>query len=217
MLSRRRRNPILGLGDVRPGDVDPLEQAVGVRTVPAPVPKAMWQDHKWNGTGYGAFRPKQGEHGTWHWGVDLPNPPTNDVVAPEKATIVQWWKNNTSPNFAGYGPGGVLLKGQSGLFHLLGHLDPSASSWSTGLTFQPGERVGQTAPTGSAGVGGAIPHVHWEVRIEPIDSPSTREGNTLDPLDWSKGVGTTLPLPPKSKGDGWIWLFLLFALGSRRR
>jgi len=216
-MRRRQRLPILGLGDVKPGDIDPHDDTVGVRTVPAPVPKALQLDHKWNGIGYGSFRPKQGPHGTWHWGVDLPNPPTNDVVAPEKATIVELWRNNTSPNFAGYGPGGVLLRGQSGLFHLLGHLDPGASSWSKGLTFQPGERVGQTAPTGSAGVGAATPHVHWEVRIEPIDSPSTREGNTLDPLDWARGVGTPLTNPPGRRGGGWVWLLLLLAIGSRRR
>jgi len=217
----------LYIGDVpkkdtgRPGDLRPGEVASETRTVPAPIPAAMWKDHKDSGRGYGAFRPKQG-NGTWHWGLDLPAGASEPIISPERAVIVAVWTDNSTAPFVGYGPGGVLLRGlTTGVHHLLGHLDPSAWSSASRPTkaevFERGQLVGHTAPTGSDGVGRATPHVHWEVRVQPIDSPDTRKANTLDPIEWVQGNAVTLTDTASSPGiPWWVWLLGAYALGKRR-
>jgi murein DD-endopeptidase MepM/ murein hydrolase activator NlpD len=207
----------------------PGEDVNITRTSPADISSAMAQDHTDSGRGFGAFRPHQGANGTWHWGLDLVQSPSDDVgvVAPEHSTCVEVWLNNTTAPFVGYGPGGVLLKGDSGVYHLLGHLDPSAWSQTSrptiGQVYERGQWVGHTAPTGSDGVGSATPHVHWEVRVQPIDSPSTRKGNTLDPIDWTHGRATSLTgnvltqVPSKKAGGFPWWILLLLAVASKRR
>src|SRR5260221_13339069 len=117
--------------------------------------------------GYGVFRANQGPNGTWHWGIDIATPTTTPVVAPERMSIKFVWTDNATAPFVGYGPAGVLALGQSGAYHLLAHLDPSgwsdASRATKGPTIQKGEGVGFPAPTGSDGLGHAVPPVHWEM------------------------------------------------------
>jgi hypothetical protein len=67
--------------------------------------------------------------------------------------------------------------------------------------------VGQPA-TGGEGLGRATPHVHWEVRIQPIDSPQTRASNTVDPIQWLAGVDVMSAKSSSTSGD-FLWLFAL--------
>lgn len=203
-------------GDARePGDPLPGENIKVSRKPPAPLPK---QDAP--GNGYGATR----ANGVQHWGIDIARSPDADVVAPERGVIVDVWTDNETPNFQGYGPGGVLLKGQSGVFHLLAHLNPArwgrSNAPTIGEVFEAGQLIGHTAGTGTEGVGRAAPHVHWEVRVKPHDTPATRAGNTIPPRRWLAGnpSGRVLSEATPSKSDnGWLLLLLLVALGSKRR
>lgn len=155
------------------------------------------------GNGYGVYRPKQA-NGVWHWGLDIANPVGADVVAPEDGTVAYRWDDNKTAPFVGYGPGGVLLKGASGLYHLLGHTNPAAT---VGELVQGGEVVGHTGDLGAV-----ASHCHWEVRVKPIDSPATRGGNTLNPIAWLKGDNT----PPASRW-GWVLAALMLYVVSRSR
>jgi murein DD-endopeptidase MepM/ murein hydrolase activator NlpD len=200
---------VLGIGDVTDERHPP--HAVTSSTLPP-------------GARFGAFRPNQGPNGTFHWGVDIPGKPGDDVTAPEDMVVVHVWTTNVTPPFAGYGPAGLVARGEhSGRHHLLAHLDPKV--WvdvplvgdarpRVGQRFALGERVGVLAPLD---VGS---HVHWEVRREPVDSPQTRAQNTLDPLVWLAGVdlpgvppGARSPEPPKREsGSGTLVVLFLIAL-----
>lgn len=211
----------------RPGALRVDEDPNRTRTSPAPISDAMDANHTDSGRGFGANRTTH-----MHWGVDLVQSPTDPdgVVAPERSSVVKVWLDNKTAPFVGYGPGGVLLKGlTTGVYHLLGHLDPGA--WSDadrptiGEVFETGQFVGHTAPTGSDGVGKATPHVHWEVRVQPIDDPTTRQANTLDPIDWTHGIATpatatsrgTLTEKTKNGIPWWVWALGLYAISKRRR
>lgn len=200
------------IGDVptlptaRPGEARPGENVATTRTTP--VPKAPLPP----GAKWGVFRPKQGPSGTWHWGVDLPAAWTTVVVAPESMSVVEVWTTNDTPPFSGYGPAGVLAKGDSGVYHLLAHLDPTA--WSADNRPTKGQRYDVGEQVGFPSQDIAPSHVHWEVRLQPIDSPSTRGGNTLDPLAWANGFSVTKAGAP-SGSDWWIWLLVLYAIGRK--
>lgn len=177
---------------------------------------------------FGVFRPKQGPSGTWHWGVDLVEPQGAPVFAPERMTITHVWHDDKTAPFVGYGPSGVLARALDGPlgqphYHLLAHLDPGG--WddngvregldaagnptvlakvltpTVGETFEEGQQVGTVSNLG---------HTHWEIRIQPIDSPATRKGNTYDPLAYvHKGVLNMVTLEDPSD---WSWLFWLGAI-----
>jgi hypothetical protein len=79
--------------------------------------------------------------------------------------------------WSGYGPKGALLRGLSGVFHLLAHLDNLEV------------RVGNELPEGGVvGRGSAVHHVHWEVRTM-ARSPrgAAVVETTLDPGAWLRG------------------------------
>lgn len=185
------------------------------RQPPVPINQDLPQAAK-----YGSFRAQQGPSGTWHWGVDLPAATDTAVVAPERMTIAYVWTDNTTAPFAGYGPAGVLAQGKSGRWHLLAHLDPKA--WTAEgaappapqKVYEKGEQVGFPSPTGGEGVGTAQPHTHWEVRVNPIDAPSTRKANTLDPIAWLGGVDR---VKERSGSGGLLILLALLLYGSRKR
>lgn len=177
--------------------------------------------------GFGVFRPKQGPSGTWHWGVDLAEPPGAPVYAPERMTIVAVWTDDKTAPFVGYGPAGVLAKALDGPpgqthYHLLAHLDPAG--WNdTGLrepvdasggtsvldvvltptkgeTFEQGQQVGTISK---------LAHTHWEIRKEPIDSPATRGGNTFDPVKYVKTGALVMVDKPDPSDLSWLlWLAL---------
>jgi murein DD-endopeptidase MepM/ murein hydrolase activator NlpD len=164
-------------------------------------------------SGYG-FRPVRGAS-QGHWGFDLAGRQGDSVVAPEAMTITRVWGDDSTPPFAGYGPGGVEGLGRSGVYHLLAHLDPITIPVEVGEDVQEGERVGSMP----SHVGAAGPHTHWEVRRREIDDPATRQGNTYVPswwLDaaragWTVADGGGKVLNPGS--GGWLWLLglLIFA------
>jgi murein DD-endopeptidase MepM/ murein hydrolase activator NlpD len=181
-----------------------------------------------------------------HFGVDLAGTAGDPVGSPEAGTVAEVWGVDTDGTradnttvaadgrFDGYGPAGVLIKGDSGVFHLLAHLDPQGwlAPTETSLSLPPtiavprervfvpakgdkvleGEQVGRM-PTH---VGAAGPHVHWEVRKQPIDNPTTRELNTVDPSAWVAAGGDTSKLATvKSIAAGkpgdipfWVWLLV---------
>jgi hypothetical protein len=181
-----------------------------------------------------------------HFGLDLVGGGAGSgVFAPEDSELAMFFgvgadgtvADNTraAAPFDGYGPAGVLLHGRSGAFHLLAHLDPQG--WdenvpnqlpissltnpsekvfppTVGRSYAEGEQVGRM-PT-HVGASGA--HTHWEVRKEPIDNPTTRELNTVDPARWLELRGpdpaTMLSVKPKKGVEvpWWVWVGGLYLL-----
>ena len=108
-----------------------------------------------------------------HWGVDtFTFGGIRDVWAPE-AGIVVAVSDGSSPPFVGYGPGVVLMKGSSGVFHLFSHLELAS------IRVQKGQQIAEGAPIGRFDAAHA--HCHYEVRRNPT-GPS--ETNTIDPVAW---------------------------------
>lgn len=158
-----------------------------------------------------------------HKGVDLAASKGTPVYAPESGVVVLSVSDNVTPPLRGYGPGAVLLRGDSGVNHLLAHLDPEwwdALAWqipaspfegfigpsrapSEGRRYREAEQVGVIAKD----------HVHWEI---------SKGGNRYDPLAWLKTgganvrAGATAP-GGKSGGHGGLILLLLAAFAARRK
>ncbi len=163
-------------------------------------------------SGYGYRLVRGAQQG--HWGYDLSGDEGTSVKAPEPMTVTRVWLDDKTPPFVGYGPGGVEALGRSGVYHLLAHLDPSTIPVEVGESVWEGESVGQMS---------SLRHVHWEVRQQEIDSPSTREGNTIVPLAWMTAVnagwtaaqGTPLKIARGPSGLLWLALILLIARSKR--
>lgn len=110
-----------------------------------------------------------------HWGVDtFTIGGIRDVWAPEAGTVVAV-ADGSSPPFSGYGPGVVLLKGASGVYHLLSHLDYPTIKVRVGMELAEGEPIAKFSA--------AYAHCHYEVRRKPT-GPS--ETNTINPEEWHK-------------------------------
>jgi hypothetical protein len=152
--------------------------------------------------------------GVKHYGLDIP-PPTNGndaVVAPERCIVESKWTDDTTAPFVGYGPGGLLLRGDSGVWHLLAHLDPSSfTTPADGTAFAEGEQLGLIARNVKVSRTWSAPHVHWEVRTKPLAS----HDENLDPVAWLAGKRERLP-----KQDWVTWLLvgaaIYLALKDRR-
>ena len=143
-----------------------------------------------------------------HYGYDLAGATGTPVVAPESMVITRVWSDDKTPPFVGYGPGGVEGLGDSGVYHLLAHLDPGTISVEVGEPVDEGANVGNMS---------ALRHVHWEVRLREIDSPSTREANTLVPNWWVGAVASGWTASQgggkvAKGGDGWLWLVALILI-----
>lgn len=114
-----------------------------------------------------------------------------DVFAPE-AGVVEKVADGSNPPFVGYGPGVVLLRGASGFYHLLSHLDFKTITVKPGQPILEGILLGQfNAEHG---------HTHYEVRKAPT-GPS--ETNTVDPMQWLASEQRKLVAsvaPPSSRG-----------------
>jgi murein DD-endopeptidase MepM/ murein hydrolase activator NlpD len=106
-----------------------------------------------------------------HWGVDT-FAITPEIYAPEAGVVVAV-SDGQSPPFSGYGPGVVLMKGASGFYHLLAHLDLSSIKVSKGEQIAEGTLVGK--------FNARYAHCHYEVRIKPTGPSVT---NTIDPEKW---------------------------------
>jgi murein DD-endopeptidase MepM/ murein hydrolase activator NlpD len=128
-----------------------------------------------------------------HRGMDL-FAKTNAVVAPDSGVVVAV-SDGSSPPWSGYGPGVVVIRGDSGKFLLLGHLDYSTIDVTLGERVAEGQFVAQF----DDGIG----HTHFEVRRE-LTGPS--ETNTLDPSSWVGGGLFKLALIGFVLWGGWkLW------------
>src|SRR5215470_7772971 len=92
-----------------------------------------------------------------HPGVDVAGTAGTPVVAPESGTVVVAGDGASAP-YVGYGPWFAVIQGDSGKFHLLGHLEPAAAGMApVGQAVAAGQVVGTTS---------AANHTHWEVRAK---------------------------------------------------
>jgi|GEM_PF-4108953 len=112
-----------------------------------------------------------------HWGMDLFAGSDRRVVAPESGVVVAV-ANGSSPPWSGFGPGVVVIRGASGVFHLLSHLEFSSIQVGVGLPVSEGTPIGQ--------YDARIAHTHYEVRRK-LTGPSAE--NTIDPSVWLKAQG----------------------------
>jgi murein DD-endopeptidase MepM/ murein hydrolase activator NlpD len=133
----------------------------------------------------------------FHPGVDLYGRAGTPVVSPE-AGVVVIAADGSAPPFVGYGPWVILIRGQSGRYHLLSHLDPGGSHLAPiGKAVAEGELVGKTSDAN---------HTHWEVRMRPTPGAGrTNLANNLDPIGWMKGVGSIVLIAVLGGGAYWIW------------
>ena len=138
-----------------------------------------------------------------HPGVDVAGSAGTPVVAPESGTVVAAGDGASAP-FVGYGPWFVIVQGDSGKFHFLGHLEPAASSMApAGTEVVAGQQVGVTSSAN---------HTHWEVRDKPVPDFANGEDNftnNSDPLAWLSlaaiGAGTLLVVGATGL---FLWLLL---------
>lgn len=133
-------------------------------------------------TPHGAWRyarkdPSDGSCGVraypcFHPGVDLYGPAGTKVYAPEDGVVVAVG-NGASKPWTGYGPWIVVIKGASGIYHLLAHLSPAQAALAlVGARVAAGQLVGVTSSAN---------HVHWEIRIV---ATSAEWANKVDPFAW---------------------------------
>ncbi len=113
-----------------------------------------------------------------HPGVDVLGALGQPVQAPEGGKVVAQ-ADGSSPPWVGYGPWLIVILGDSGKYHLLGHLAPGSSTVAVGQRVEMGQVVGRI---GSAG------HTHWEVRTR-LTPPAgmTNQENNMDPVVWVAG------------------------------
>jgi murein DD-endopeptidase MepM/ murein hydrolase activator NlpD len=169
----------------------------GMRIIPAGKP------------GHGQFPGFEG-----HWALDLQDGAGKPVRAPEAGTVTATWTDDKTPPWAGYGPGGVEIAGVSGVYHVLAHQDPGSLLVGVGDQVAEGEQLGTVSTLG---------HVHWEVRKVAIDSPDTRAGDTVPPIEW---LDSTDPhwvdklsetAPSKATTPWWLWAVALWIVAKGRR
>lgn len=122
-------------------------------------------------------------------------------MAPEAGLVEQVGMLPARPPWTGYAPG-VLLRGDSGRWHLLAHLNGNAAGGHAsspavvvGQRVNLGDVVGYIGPANPADRGEAHHHVHWEVRTRPhvarADEPTWTI--TIDPAHWLAGEEYPLP------------------------
>jgi murein DD-endopeptidase MepM/ murein hydrolase activator NlpD len=129
-----------------------------------------------------------------------------DVFAPESGTIVRITDGKSTP-FSGYGPGVVLMHGDSGFYHLLSHLVLSSINVRSGQRVLDGQRIARFDPE--------IRHTHYEVRREAT-GPS--ETNTVNPLLWFASrqrqlVATAPPKPKEPSNTGGVLVGAVIVTG----
>lgn len=138
-----------------------------------------------------------------HPGVDVAGSAGTPVVAPESGVVVTTGDGNSAP-FVGYGPWFIMIQGDdSGKFHFLGHLDPSAAGMApAGTQVTAGDQVGVTSSAN---------HTHWEVRDQQVPgSGGDNFSNNSDPVAWLAGaqsgaLGTVLLA---AGAAAFLWLLL---------
>lgn len=125
-----------------------------------------------------------------HAGIDLAAPVGDRVLAPESGRVAVVAHASTPSartrfsrpsGWSGYGPSVVVIQGDSGAWHVLGHVDAP--------TVVPGERVREGALVAFVGET-STPHLHWEVRsrLQPPRDAAVVE-ITADPAQWLASGG----------------------------
>jgi murein DD-endopeptidase MepM/ murein hydrolase activator NlpD len=118
-----------------------------------------------------------------HPGTDVNGVRGTPVRAPESGVVVAASAGSSSP-FGGYGPWVIVIKGDGGKYHLLGHLDPiNLMMAPVGRRVVAGDQVGTTSSAN---------HTHWEVRkkLTPdFARGETNFDNNEDPVLWLKLSG----------------------------
>lgn len=145
----------------------------------------------------------------YHAGWDIAGRAGDVVRAPERGVVVARWVDNVTRPYRGYGPAGVVVAGDSGFYHLLGHLRVD------GLA-ELGDELAEGMAVGTMS---GLNHVHWEVRTQPaLTYGKTNEDITVDPGQWltahapDAAVVDPPPAPPTTRADGSDIALLLLAL-----
>jgi murein DD-endopeptidase MepM/ murein hydrolase activator NlpD len=164
------------------------------------IPLELDEGEGWHVTPHGGFAARRltdadgacgiSAHPCTHWGVDLAAPGGTAVVAPERGEV---WYSMASPMLRplrGYQPGAVLLRGVSGMTHVLGHLvnlalgdhrdtAPPQGGWAV---VEEGQKLGEVSP--------AAGHTHWEIRATPFRQKGMLDAAFyVDPEVWLRMVG----------------------------
>lgn len=113
------------------------------------------------------------KHPCTHRGVDI-FASDSSVFAPEGGTIVAIADGKSAP-WGGYGPGVIAMLGDSGVYHVLTHLNPRKTKVKLHQRVLEGLHLGNFDTE--------IAHVHYEVR-RALTGPSVT--NTMDPVGWLK-------------------------------
>lgn len=173
---------------------------------------------------YGAHR-RTGDH----HGLDIAAAPGTAVRAPEGGEVLLvarglpkkrgvrggTYERSTSPLvrgvfLGGYGPGALLMRGDSGVVHVLGHLADGALA--------PLGRVVEGQVVGVVAAGVKPPHVHFEVRrADASPWPKDRRAqDTMPPPAWvvatNKGLDVRESDMSSTSGPPWWMGFLVVAL-----
>lgn len=174
-----------------------------------PVDKARVTPHG----GYLYDRSKWKRGGVIHPGLDLAGNRGTPVYAPEDGEVVDVWRFSSTARkdyaprhrpWNGYGPGGVLIRGKSGVYHVLAHLQ--------------NDRLRAIGPVREGEIVGYISglnHVHWEART------AAHGGKTLSPESLiSTGPAGEISRPRRSAGAsavGAAAVAALFVIALARR
>lgn len=127
-----------------------------------------------------------------HWGMDLFGK-TREVVAPDSGTVAAIGNGSSAP-WVGYGPGVVVIAGDSGKYLLMGHLTYSTIRVEKGQRVREGDLIALFDP--------GIAHTHFEVRHE-LTGPSAT--NTMNPASWvGGGFGTVVKFAALAWGAHWL-------------
>ena len=140
---------------------------------------------------------RRGNYPCTHWGVDLV--PASHYRGP--IVEAEWWcrapedlvvdlvvRDDETPPLSGYGPGAVLARGRSGVWHVFGHLSPR----SFGAELVKGAAIARGVFFARLATGVRPPHVHWEPRrwrtegaaAKALGRAATREDIVIDPDQW---------------------------------
>jgi len=134
-----------------------------------------------------------------HPGLDVAGDQGTSVRAPEGGVIVNAADGTSSP-FGGYGPWVIVIQGDDGKFHLLGHLDPATKSMGV---------VGQRVIAGDVvGTVSSANHTHWEVRSRAFPNFKAGESNATnnsDPVAWLRAASSGSSLMTLALWSFGIW------------
>lgn len=154
---------------------------------------------------WGYHRPPTERHAAHiHAGVDVHGAPGTAVRAPEAGTIEAAGMLPARPPWTDYAPA-VMLRGASGRWHLLAHLNGTATGGhaeapavSVGQVVRLGDVLGYTGPRHPLDPSHAANHTHWEVRTRPRARRAEGETTftiTVDPVRWLAGEDVPIPDP----------------------